>query len=53
MIACENACETKLLHVRMHVRLPLEEVHGLFYCKYMGSQVAVEGGCESGVVHIE
>ena len=35
----------------MHVRLngePLEEV----YCfKYLGSQVAADGGCERNVVH--
>ena len=33
---------------RMHVILPLEEVD---WFKYLGSQVAADGGCERDVVH--
>ena len=33
---------------RMHVILPLEEMDCF---KYLGSQVAADGGCERDVVH--
>ena len=36
----------------MHVILRGEPLDEVDYCKYLGSQVAADGGCEMDVVHI-
>ena len=36
---------------RMHVLLNCEPLDGVDCFKYLGSQVAADGGCERGVVH--
>ena len=36
---------------RMHVTLNCEPLEEVYFIKYLGSQMAADGGCEKNVVH--
>ena len=53
-----EVCKSKVMRCsrygkggQMHVILSLEPLEEVDCFKYLGSQVAVDGGCERGVVH--